>query len=123
MTRKKTIALASILRDAALQMRDVIDVEVIERYADEYRAEQPHLRSTALGPVRCVTDGEVVWLVDGWHRVAAAESAGMTEIACVLEDGDYNDAREKQSTLDFLAQAERSVTTPAAPATSVSSWL
>lgn len=43
--------------------------------------------------VTCFSDGKEYWLVDGFHRVAAAEKAGQTRIEAVVRPGSLLDAQ------------------------------
>jgi len=83
---RKVLPLAQLRRDARLQMRERMDenhtltlVAVLDRGAK-------------LDAVRVKYDGTAYWLTDGFHRVAAHEHLGRTEIECEVTRGDFDDA-------------------------------
>jgi hypothetical protein len=75
------IELGQIERDMALQPRASLHHDWIEEYALDMRegAEFP--------PVVVFFDGEKYWLADGFHRVFAAEAAGLTAIQAEVREG------------------------------------
>lgn len=81
-----SLALSSITVDRDLQARSHIDPWVVETYADVL------VEGGALPPVQAVSDGGSVWLVDGFHRLAAHEEAGLSAIAVEVTPGDYTKA-------------------------------
>jgi len=44
-------------------------------------------------PIRVWYDGDYYWISDGFHRLAACELAGQTEIKCEVRHGSLDDAR------------------------------
>lgn len=68
------LSIEKITVDREIQSRVALDEATINEYADAYRAGE------ALPAVKVFFDGIEHWLVDGFHRVAAAKLAGLTEI-------------------------------------------
>ncbi len=58
----------------------------MEEYADDLR------EGAVFPPVLLFNDGTDHWLVDGYHRVLAAEMIGLTEIAAEVRQGTRRDA-------------------------------
>jgi hypothetical protein len=77
------LPLDAIRTDGGTQVRAAIDVEAVASYV---------LQIDALPPVVVVFDGEVHWLADGFHRVAAHRQAQRTEIAALVRRGTQRDA-------------------------------
>ena len=57
------------IRTEGMQTRAMMDMRVIEEYAEAMR-ENPD----ALPPVTVYQNGQVCWLADGFHRLEAAKS-------------------------------------------------
>jgi hypothetical protein len=68
-----------IVRDERLQFRP-LDRGTVRRYASVLRAELP------LPPVKVAAFNGALILVDGWHRVAALESLGKSDVEAVVEE-------------------------------------
>jgi len=83
----KNIEIAKIDRKG-LQTRAALNAEAVRDYAETMRENR-----AALPPVEVYEgpDG-TCRLADGFHRVAAALSLGLTEIAANVHEGDYNAA-------------------------------
>lgn len=81
------LSLAAITADSSLQARANLCQTAIADYADAMRN-----GSAGFPPVKVFFDGEVNWLADGFHRVAAAHQAGLTEISADIENGDKRQA-------------------------------
>jgi ParB-like nuclease domain len=83
-----TLPLASITRDPALLCRaSGVNSEVVREYADALRS------GAELPPVVVFRDPSGVhWLADGHHRAAAAELAGLSELAADVREGSRRDA-------------------------------
>lgn len=83
-----TIAIAKIRRDGGTQSRAEIHADVVDEYAALY-ADRGRL---ALPPAIVFFDGNEHWLGDGFHRVAAAECAGLPRVAVDIRQGTQRDA-------------------------------
>lgn len=83
-----TLPLASLTRDAELSCRAAgVDAGTVEEYAALYRS------GVVLPPVVVFADPKGArYLADGWHRCAAAELAGLVEIAADVRQGSRRDA-------------------------------
>lgn len=81
-----TIALNAIELDTTIQCRADIDIATVNEYAEAMRegAEFP--------PVELFGTDAKCWIGDGWHRVMAARSIGLKEIAAELLPGSRLDA-------------------------------
>jgi hypothetical protein len=81
-----TLRLAEIRQDGGTQGRLCINNSVLRQYAALMKdlVEFP--------PVRVWFDGSSYWLTDGFHRVAAAESAGLTSVSAHIFRGTLSDA-------------------------------
>lgn len=75
-----SVELADLVRDERSQVRTRLDQPTVNRYADAMRvgAEFPPISIA-------VVDG-APYLIDGWHRVEAAEKAGIRSLDAVLID-------------------------------------
>jgi hypothetical protein len=79
-------AIALIRRDGGTQPRAILDRPTISEYAFELRA------GAQFPPVVVFHDGTDYWLADGFHRVEAAESIKMTQIAAIVRQGTIREA-------------------------------
>jgi hypothetical protein len=76
-----------LVRDKKYQMRTKLDERTVKRYAAAMKAGQEF-------PAVTVVDvGGLKLLVDGWHRVAALEALGETEVRAEVVEGTRRDAR------------------------------
>lgn len=82
-----TIAIKRLRRDGACQPRAEINQLVVDEYADAMKA------GTKFPPVVVFHDGTDHWLADGFHRVRAAEAAGLTRIAADVRQGERREAQ------------------------------
>jgi ParB-like chromosome segregation protein Spo0J len=91
---EQTIPISALTLDPELQPRAVMDADLIDEYADAMSegAEFP--------AVVAFRDG-AVFLVDGFHRVAACQRLGKSEVAAVVNDG----AREQALRYALAANA------------------
>ena len=81
------VSLAAIRLDPDMMPRAGLDPEAVARYREAYAADAP------LPPIQVVReDGGGLWLVDGWHRVEAAGTLGIRELAAEISAGDKADA-------------------------------
>lgn len=78
--------LADITRDARCQSRVEMNADVVTDYADAMRS------GATFPPITVFHDGQTHWLADGFHRVAAAEQAGIITIAADIRQGGIRDA-------------------------------
>jgi ParB-like chromosome segregation protein Spo0J len=81
------IALAKIRLDGGTQPRAALDQATVDEYADamENKAQFP--------AVTVFYDDTDYWLVDGFHRVAAAKKKGETRISAIIRPGSLADAQ------------------------------
>jgi hypothetical protein len=82
-----TIALADLTLDPELACRaEGVDAATVEEYAEAMKA------GAAFPAVVVFQDGKSSWLADGWHRCAAAELAGLTELPADVRQGGRREA-------------------------------
>lgn len=83
----RKLKLDIIRRDGETQCRSTLNNEVICEYAEALAggAEFP--------PLRVWYDGSNYWLSDGFHRLAAAEMAGVPEVDADVHAGTRSDAQ------------------------------
>jgi hypothetical protein len=83
------IAVAQLVRDEAIQPRLDTDSATVLKYRELMR------EGASFPPIEVVRtpDGELL-LVDGWHRIEAAEREGFTKLYAHVWSGDRNDAIE-----------------------------
>jgi hypothetical protein len=86
--KTETLALASLVRDPAIQCRAAGTDEAI---AAEYAA--AIASGAKMPPIVVFKEGGVFRLADGWHRCRAHEIAGKTEIAAEVRAGGEREAR------------------------------
>jgi ParB-like chromosome segregation protein Spo0J len=53
------------------------------------------LSGRELAPIEVYSDGFTHWLFDGFHRVAAAKTVGITEIEATITPGTYADLQSR----------------------------
>jgi len=85
--RVRLLPLSSVRKDGNTQNRFRIDPELVAQYAALMG------EGVEFPPVRVWWDGAAYWLSDGFHRVAAAELAGLTEVVAEVFTGDLHDAQ------------------------------
>jgi hypothetical protein len=83
---KITLQLDQIRTDGGTQPRAHLDEPTIKEYADDMRG------GAKFPPVVVFYDGDHYWLVDGFHRVAAAKRVPRTEISAEVHQGSRRDA-------------------------------
>ena len=76
-----------IRTDGGTQPRAVIDFETVDDYMDAMS------ESVKFPAVDVFFDGTEYWLADGFHRVKAADQAGIDAIACNVHQGTQQDAQ------------------------------
>jgi hypothetical protein len=82
----ESLPIAQIRRDGGTQPRAAINHLTITEYAEDMQA------GDRFPAVLVFYDGTDYWLADGFHRVLAAESLGMAEIAVEIRQGTRRDA-------------------------------
>jgi transposase-like protein len=87
MKQGETLPIASIRLDGGTQPRAALDPGAINDYA------QAMSHGTSFPPVTVFYDGERYWLADGFHRIKAAEAAGLDSIECDIRQGTLEDAQ------------------------------
>jgi hypothetical protein len=80
------LPIAQIRRDGGTQPRSRLNEEVVAEYAEDMQ------NGRIFPPVVVYYDGQDYWLADGFHRVKAAEQAGLESIAVDLRHGTRRDA-------------------------------
>lgn len=84
----RSLSITEIVIDDALQVRAKIDGGTVKRYADAMRTD------AAFPPIKVARINGVCFLVDGWHRVAAAQQVGRSAIeAEITPANDFETAR------------------------------
>jgi hypothetical protein len=81
------LPISAIRKDGQTQHRVAINLSIIAEYASLMR------EGVVFPPVRVWWDGVNYWLSDGFQRVAAAETAGRTQIAAEVFHGSLSDAQ------------------------------
>ena len=87
MDKLKEIPINKINMDTSTQPREQINFIVVADYAEQYRT------GAIMPAIEVVTDGEVYWLWDGWHRTKGAEQAGKETIMANVQAGDLATAQ------------------------------
>jgi ParB-like chromosome segregation protein Spo0J len=80
------IKLNDALMDTATQARAQISEQIVIEYAEAMKAGEE------FPPIRVVFDGFCHYVADGFHRIKAAQLAGLTEIDAVISDGGLREA-------------------------------
>ncbi len=80
------IAVAALRLDGGTQPRAGLDGNTVGEYAEALAA------GAVFPPVVVFHDGADYWLADGFHRVRAAQSAELAEIAADVREGTRRDA-------------------------------
>lgn len=83
----RLLPLAAICKDGNTQHRSAISGDMITEYAALMK------EGVIFPPIRVWWDGQQYWLADGFHRLAAAERSGLTEIMCEVRNGTQSDAQ------------------------------
>lgn len=96
---QRTLPLASIRRDEATQPREEVSDQIIGEYAEAMTAREDGVVVNPAGqawPALTVfeapTEAGTYWLADGYHRLAAAERKGLTQIQVDVREGDLRAA-------------------------------
>jgi hypothetical protein len=83
----RTIPTASIRTDGHTQHRYAINLEIVAEYTQLMRD------AVIFPPIRLWWDGTDYWLADGFHRLAAAEMALLSDIKAEVRSGSVSDAQ------------------------------
>lgn len=81
------LALSQIRTDGGTQPRQQISFLVVDEYAEAMG------QGVTLPPVDVYYDGNDYWLVDGFHRIAAARNIGRANISANVTQGTLQDAQ------------------------------
>ncbi|MFZ4396555.1 MAG: ParB N-terminal domain-containing protein [Kiritimatiellia bacterium] len=76
-----------MIETEGLQIREKVDPDVVADYGNAMTA------GKKLPPVLVYYDGHSYYLVDGFHRLQAAQRLNVAKIACDVRDGTFIDAR------------------------------
>lgn len=83
-----TIAISRIKINGGTQIREALyDNATLAEYRDAMEA------GASFPPVHVVEDGDNLWLVDGFHRVAAAQALGRKTIEANVREGTLEEAQ------------------------------
>jgi len=83
----RMVPIASMRGDGQTQHRMAVNPAIVAEYAALMRA------GVEFPPVRLWWDGESYWLADGFQRVAAAKSVGLTQLAAEIRLGTLREAQ------------------------------
>lgn len=84
--RTMMLPLGGIRTDGGTQARECLDDAAVADYAEAMR------RGTRFPPVIVFHDGSAYWLAEGFHRLAAARQASLTELEAEVRPGTQRDA-------------------------------
>lgn len=82
----QNIRIADLTIDPALQIRERLNQEIVDDYAELWSA------GTIFPPISVINTRKELLVVDGFHRVKAAQKIGILDIPAVLTDGSRRDA-------------------------------
>jgi ParB-like chromosome segregation protein Spo0J len=80
------IKTADVVLDSAAQARAQISEQIVGEYAEAMRGGEE------FPPIKVVFDGLYYFVADGFHRIKAAQLAGLTEIEADISDGGLREA-------------------------------
>ena len=80
------VDIGAITIDERLQSREAMNDEAVAEYAEALAA------GKKFDPVMCFEEGETLWLVEGFHRVAAHKVAGIKSIDVESRPGTFREA-------------------------------
>ena len=83
----ETVPLTSVRTDGNTQARETLDMMAIAEYTEALK------QGDQFPAVVVYFDGSDHWLADGFHRVSAAEQAGLVAFAADVHKGSQRDAR------------------------------
>lgn len=78
-----SVSISKIRRDGGTQSRAALNEQTVAEYAEAMSDPD-----TVFPPVTVYFDGKDYWLADGFHRVAAWERLGRTDIPAEIKQGD-----------------------------------
>lgn len=82
----KKVAVESIRIDGGTQMRERINTDAVDDYAEAYT------EGAKMPPLDVFFDGKEFWLANGFHRYHAVRKIGMIEADCIVHKGTLRDA-------------------------------
>jgi hypothetical protein len=85
------LSIQDITRDPQCQARSCLIPDTIDQYAEDMA------EGATFPPVVVFHDGQTHWLADGFHRVAAAEKAGLESIECDIREGGMTTSDPKKA--------------------------
>ncbi len=93
----RTLELDALTLDPSTRARASLDEDAVARLARSMRWNDEiglvvDARGSSFAPLDAVTDGESVWVADGFHRVHAALAAGIERFQVSLQEGSQRDA-------------------------------
>jgi ParB/Sulfiredoxin domain len=80
------LPLALLLLESSIQPREGVTASTVNEYAALYTD------GHELAPIMVYQEGSEYWVADGFHRVAAAQQAGLSGIAAEVRQGTKRDA-------------------------------
>jgi len=83
----RMVPVASMRGDGQTQHRTAVNPMIVAEYAELMRA------GVEFPPVRLWWDGADYWLTDGFQRLAAAKSVGLTQLAAEIRPGSLSEAQ------------------------------
>lgn len=88
MSQIKEVQINLIRLNGGTQFRDQVSQEVVKQY------KQAMHEDGAFPPIQCVFDGADYWLWDGFHRLSALKSFGLTAVEVEYRNGSLEDAQD-----------------------------
>jgi hypothetical protein len=85
-TNQINLRVETLILDEKIRSRLKLDDRAIQEYAEEMT------QGTIFPPITVCSDGTSFWVIDGFHRVKAAEQAGKSEIPAQVTEGGYRKA-------------------------------
>ena len=80
------VDISAITIDERLQSREAMNDEAVAEYAEALVA------GKKFDPVMCFEEGSTLWLVEGFHRIAAHKAAGIKSIDVECRPGTFREA-------------------------------
>jgi len=88
--------------DGGTQPRGWLNEETVAGYAEALA------RGDIFPPARVVYDGTSYWLIDGFHRIAAARRCAWTDFECSVDSGTLEDAQWRSYSVNAAHGLQRS---------------
>lgn len=82
----KKVAIDSIRIDGGTQMRERINTDAVDDYAEAYT------EGANMPPLDVFFDGKEYWLANGFHRYHAVRKVRWSEVDCIVHKGTLRDA-------------------------------